>query len=145
MAGADAQIMTAAELGAFLDEHFPQMNSRRQRFIVEAVNGRTVQMRMTYHERMLRPGGTISGSSMFALADIAMYAAVLAMIGPRPLAVTSNLSINFLRKPCPADMIAEATILKLGRRLAVGEISLRSDGDEELAAHATSTYSIPEE
>lgn len=145
MAGPDTQIMTAMELGAFLDEHFPQMNRRRQRFIVEAVNGRTVRMRMTYHERMLRPGGTISGPSMFALADIAMYAAVLAMIGPRPLAVTSNLSINFLRKPRPADMIAEATILKLGKRLAVGEISLRSDGEEELAAHATSTYSIPEE
>jgi uncharacterized protein (TIGR00369 family) len=145
MAGADTQIMTAMELGAFLDEHFPQMNRRRQCFIVEAVNGRTVRMRMTYHERMLRPGGTISGPSMFALADIAMYAAVLAMIGPRPLAVTSNLSINFLRKPRPADMIAEATILKLGRRLAVGEISLRSDGEEELAAHATSTYSIPED
>jgi uncharacterized protein (TIGR00369 family) len=145
MAEADKQIMTAVDLSAFLDEHFPQMNSRRQRFIVEAVTGRTVRMRMTYHERMLRPGGTISGPSMFALADIAMYAAVLAMVGPRPLAVTSNLSINFLRKPRPADMIAEATILKLGKRLAVGEISLRSEGDEELAAHATSTYSIPED
>jgi uncharacterized protein (TIGR00369 family) len=144
MAEPDKQIMTAAQLGAFLDEHFPQMNSRRRRFIVEAVNGRSVRMRMTYHERMLRPGGTISGPSMFALADIAMYAAVLALIGPRPLAVTTNLSINFLRKPRPADMIAEATILKLGKRLAMGEIALRSDGDDELAAHATSTYSIPE-
>ena len=75
MAGADTQIMTAVELGAFLDAQFPQMNSRRQRFIVEAVNGRTVRMRMTYHERMLRPGGTISGPSMFALADVDMYAA----------------------------------------------------------------------
>ncbi len=145
MSGGDAQIMTATELGAFLDQHFPQMNSRRRRFIVEAVSGRSVRVRMTYNERMLRPGGTISGPSMFALADIAMYAAVLAMIGPRPLAVTTNLSINFLRKPRPADMIADATILKLGKRLAVGEIALRSDGDEDLAAHATSTYSIPEE
>jgi uncharacterized protein (TIGR00369 family) len=145
MPGADTQIMTAMELGAFLDEQFPQMNSSKQRFIVEAVSGRSVRMRMTYDERMLRPGGTISGPSMFALADIAMYAAVLAMIGPRSLAVTTNLSINFLRKPGPADMIGEATILKLGKRLAVGEIALRSDGDDELAAHATSTYSIPEE
>lgn len=144
MAGVNAQIMTAAELNAFLDEHFSQINSRGRRFTVEAAAGRTVRMRMIYHERMLRPGGTISGPSMFALADIAMYAAVLALIGPRPLAVTTNLSINFLCKPRPADMIAEATILKLGKRLAVGEISLRSDGDEELAAHATSTYSIPE-
>ena len=145
MAEADTQIMTAMELGAFLVEHFPQMNSRKQRFIVEAVNGRTVRVRMRFNERMLRPGGTISGPSMFALADIAMYAAVLAMVGPRPLAVTSNLNINFLRKPRPADMIADATILKLGKRLAVGEITLRSEGEEELAAHATSTYSIPEE
>ncbi len=136
--------MTAEELGAFLDAQFPQMNSRSQRFLVEAVEGRSVRMRMTYSDRMLRPGGTISGPSMFALADIAMYAAVLALIGPRPLAVTTNLNINFLRKPAPGDMFGEATILKLGKRLAVGEIGLRSVGEEELAAHATSTYSIPE-
>lgn len=135
--------MTAEELGAFLDAQFPQMNSRSQRFLVEAVEGRSVRMRMTYSDRMLRPGGTISGPSMFALADIAMYAAVLALIGPRPLAVTTNLNINFLRKPAPGDMFGEATILKLGKRLAVGEIGLRSVGEEELAAHATSTYSIP--
>lgn len=139
------QIMTAASLGAFLDEHFPEMNSRDQRFIVESVCGRAVRMRMTFHERLLRPGGTISGPSMFALADIAMYAAVLAAVGPEPLAVTTNLNINFLRKPRPGDMIAEAKILKLGKRLAVGEISLWSDGDPELVAHATSTYSIPED
>ncbi len=144
MAGADTQIMTAPELGAYLNENFPQMNQGGQRFVVEALSGRTVWMRMTFNERMLRPGGTISGPAMFALADIAMYAAVLAMIGTRPLAVTTNLSINFLRKPRAVDMIAEATILKLGKRLAVGEIGLRSDGDDELAAHATSTYSIPE-
>jgi uncharacterized protein (TIGR00369 family) len=94
---------------------------------------------------MLRPGGTISGPAMFALADVAMYAAVLAMIGPRPLAVTTNLNINFLRRPKPGDMLADATILKIGRRLAVGEVSLRSDGEDELVAHATSTYSLPEE
>jgi uncharacterized protein (TIGR00369 family) len=143
MGRTDTQIMTVVELGAFLEEQFPQMNSHGHRFIVEAASGCTVWMRMTYHERMLRPGGTISGPAMFALADIAMYAAVLAVIGPCPLAVTTNLSINFLRKPYPGDMIAAATILKLGKRLAVGEISLRSEGDE-LAAHATSTYSIPE-
>jgi acyl-coenzyme A thioesterase PaaI-like protein len=74
-----------------------------------------------------------------------MYAAVLAQIGPRPLAVTTNLNINFLRKPKPGDMIAAATILKLGKRLAVGEIGLRSDGEAELAAHATATYSIPDD
>jgi uncharacterized protein (TIGR00369 family) len=144
MEGTDTQVMTASQLGAFLAEQCPQTNSQEHRFIVEAVSGRTVRMRMTYHEKMLRPGGTISGPAMFALADIAMYAAVLAMVGACPLAVTINLSINFLRKPRPGDMIAEAKILKLGKRLAVGEIGLRSEGDAELAAHATSTYSIPE-
>jgi uncharacterized protein (TIGR00369 family) len=145
MTGDGTQIMTAATLGAFLDEQFPEMNSRDNRFIVESISRPTVRMRMTYHEGLLRPGGTISGPSMFALADIAMYAAVLAAVGPEPLAVTTNLNINFLRKPRPGDMIAEARILKLGKRLAVGEISLWSDGDPELVAHATSTYSIPEE
>jgi uncharacterized protein (TIGR00369 family) len=145
MAGDGTQIRTVAGLGAFLDQQFPEMNSREQRFTVEAISGRTVRMRMAYHDRMLRPGGTISGPAMFALADIAMYAAVLAAIGPEALAVTTNLNINFLRKPRPGDMVAEAKILKLGKRLAVGEISLWSDGDEELVAHATSTYSIPEE
>lgn len=143
MSGVPNAKMTAEELGAFLDAQFPQMNTDGQRFIVEAVNGRSVRIRMTYSDRMLRPGGTISGPSMFALADITMYGAVLAQIGPRPLAVTTSLTINFLRRPLPGDMLGEATILKLGRRLAVGEIGLRSVGEEELAAHATATYSIP--
>jgi uncharacterized protein (TIGR00369 family) len=137
--------MTASELGAFLDSQFPQMNSSGQRFIVEEVVGGSVKVRMIFHEQTLRPGGTISGPAMFALADIAMYAAVLAHIGPRPLAVTTSLNINFLRKPKPGDMIADATILKLGKRLAVGEIGLHSDGEEDLAAHATATYSIPDD
>jgi uncharacterized protein (TIGR00369 family) len=142
MANAKEQIMTPGEINIFLDEHFPQIGSTG--FRVEAAQGRSITMRMPFKERMLRPGGTISGPAMFALADVAMYAAVLAMIGPRPLAVTTNLNINFLRRPKPADMLADATILKIGRRLAVGEVSLRSEGDDELAAHATSTYSLPE-
>lgn len=136
--------MTVEELGAFLNREFPQMNSQGARFIVEAISGMTVRMRMVFSDRMLRPGGTISGPAMFALADIAMYSAVLAQVGPKPLAVTTNLNINFLRKPAPGDMIAEATILKLGKRLAVGEIGLHAAGEAELAAHATSTYSIPD-
>jgi uncharacterized protein (TIGR00369 family) len=137
--------MSASELGAFLDREFPQMNSRGRRFVIEEVAGRSVKVRMIFHEQTLRPGGTISGPAMFALADIAMYAAVLAQIGPRPLAVTTSLNINFLRKPKPGDMIADATILKLGKRLAMGEIGLHSDGERELAAHATATYSIPDD
>lgn len=147
MAGGKVQIMTVAELNAFLHREFPQINGGEgsaQHFIVEAAEAGMVRMRMKYNEKSLRPGGTISGPAMFALADVALYAAVLAAIGPKALAVTTNLNINFLRKPAPGDMIAEARLLKLGKRLAVGEISLRSDGEEEIAAHATATYSIPD-
>ena len=80
---------------------------------------------------------------MMALADFAMYVAVLAAIGPVPLAVTTNLNINFLRRPAPRDLLAEARLMKLGKRLAVGEVTIRSDGEDEPVAHATSTYSIP--
>ena len=80
---------------------------------------------------------------MMALADFAMYVGVLASIGPVPLAVTTNLNINFLRKPAARDLIAECRLLKLGKRLAVGEVTIRSDGADEPVAHVTSTYSIP--
>jgi uncharacterized protein (TIGR00369 family) len=91
----------------------------------------------------VRPGGTISGPTMMALADFAMYVAVLAAIGPVPLAVTINLNINFLRKPAPRDLVAEARLLKLGKRLAMGEITICSEGQSGPVAHVTSTYSIP--
>jgi uncharacterized protein (TIGR00369 family) len=98
---------------------------------------------MTVNELSLRPGGTISGPTMMALADFAMYVAVLGGIGPVPLAVTINLNINFLRKPAQRDLLAEARLLRLGRRLATGEVTIRSDGEEKPVAHVTSTYSIP--
>ena len=100
-------------------------------------------MRQAYQPQFIRPGGTISGPTMMALADFAMYVGVLASIGPVPLAVTTNLNINFLRKPAARDLIAECRLLKLGKRLAVGEVTIRSDGMDEPVAHATSTYSIP--
>ena len=135
--------MTAEEITAFLDREFPQLHRGGRLLNVEDAGAGRARLRMSYHERLLRPGGTISGPSMFALADVAMYAAVLSAIGPQALAVTTNLNINFLRRPSPCDMIAEARLLKLGKRLAVGEIALHSDGETELAAHATATYSIP--
>jgi uncharacterized protein (TIGR00369 family) len=102
------------------------------------------RIRQAYREDFIRPGGTISGPTMMALADFAMYLAVLAAIGPVPLAVTTNLSINFLRRPGAADLLAEAKLMKLGKRLAVGDVAIRSVGGVELVAHATSTYSIPD-
>ncbi|CAM5215862.1 Phenylacetic acid degradation protein OS=Bosea thiooxidans OX=53254 GN=ARD30_00970 PE=4 SV=1 [Bosea thiooxidans] len=105
----------------------------------------TARMRCDYHEKHLRPGGTISGPTMMALADLALYAAILAQIGPVALAVTTNLSFNFLRKPGQAALIGEAKLLKLGKRLAVGEVRLFSQGESEIVCHATGTYSIPAE
>jgi uncharacterized protein (TIGR00369 family) len=133
--------MSAEELEAFLYSHFPDMETAS--FRVEKVDEHFAQVRLLYHDRHLRPGGTISGPSLMTLADTAMYIAVLAMIGPVALAVTTSLNINFLRKPAQADVIAQARLLKLGKRLAVGEVSMYSDGDTAPVAHATVTYSIP--
>jgi uncharacterized protein (TIGR00369 family) len=131
--------MNAEELNAFYAEAFPG----KRYAIVEAADGKTVRTRMTYDESQLRPGGTLSGPTMMALADTAMYSLVLSAIGKVPLAVTTNLSINFLRKPEPRDLIAEGRMLKLGKALAIGDIVIRSDGSDEVVAHAVVTYSIP--
>jgi uncharacterized protein (TIGR00369 family) len=94
-------------------------------------------------DRHLRPGGTVSGPALMTIADTAMYYLVLGMIGPVALALTTNLNINFLRAPKLADVIAEAEMLKLGKRLAVGQVTIYSEGSEDPVAHATVTYSIP--
>jgi uncharacterized protein (TIGR00369 family) len=135
--------LSAAEVSAFLAEIMPQAAIGRAYKIEETRHG-FARVRMWFGYHLLRPGGTISGPAMFALADMAMYAAVLASIGPVALAVTTNLNINFLRKPGQRDMLGEARLLKLGKRLAVGDIALHSDGEAELLAHATGTYSLPE-
>ena len=135
--------MTTEELDRFLHREFPEFYGEGG-LVIERADGEMCRLRQLYHPRMLRPGRTISGPTLMALADVAMYVAVLAAIGPVGLAVTTNLNINFLRKASEGrDIIAEGRLLKLGKRLAVGEITLLSDGDEEPAAHATLTYSIP--
>lgn len=138
-------IMTVSQIEAFLDEVFPQLHHGGRTYFVEEVGPMSARMRCDYHERHLRPGGTISGPTMMALADLALYVAILAQIGPVGLAVTTNLSFNFLRKPGQAALIADAKLLKLGKRLAVGEIALFSQGGDEMVCHATGTYSIPAE
>ena len=135
--------MNAAELDAFLLQAFPDKSNFRT--TVEVVEKKRLAMRLYYSDLHLRPGGTISGPTMMTLADTAVYLLVIAHIGPVPLAVTTSLNINFLRKPEPVDLIADSKLLKLGSRLAVGEVSLYSAGDEEAVAHATVTYSIPPE
>jgi uncharacterized protein (TIGR00369 family) len=136
-------IMTIPELEAFLDREFPQIHHGGRTYRVEAVGPLTARIRMAYHERHLRPGGTLSGPSMMALADLSLYLTILAHIGPVALAVTTNLSFNFLRKPGPADLIAECRLLKLGKRLTVGEVSVLSAAAPDVVCHATGTYSIP--
>jgi uncharacterized protein (TIGR00369 family) len=133
---------TLDEIRSYLREVFPEIWASGE-FEIEAIDPTNARLRLNFDPRHLRPGGTISGPSMFALADLALYVAILARIGPVGLAVTTNLNINFLRKPAPRDLIGEARLIKLGKRLAVGEVAIFSPGDTELAAHATGTYSIP--
>jgi uncharacterized protein (TIGR00369 family) len=133
--------MSPEELEQFLYSHFP--DSAHKAFKVERIDDMFAQVRMSFDKRQLRPGGTISGPSLMMLTDMTMYMALLGMIGPVALAVTTNLNINFLRKPGQADVIAECKLLKLGKRLAVGEVTMYSEGDTEAVAHATVTYSIP--
>lgn len=135
-------LMTAQEVEDFIFSHFPERQGKRG-FSVEVVDDHFARVRLFYHERQLRPGGTISGPALMTLADTAMYVVLLAMIGPVSLAVTTNLNINFLRKPAPRDVIAEARLLKLGSRLAVGDVTMYSDSEDDPVAHATLTYSIP--
>jgi len=138
-------IMSSGELEAFLAVEFPQAFSPENGLGIEEVRHGGSRLRQAYQPALLRPGGTISGPAMMALADFAMYVAVLASIGPVPLAVTTSLNINFLRRPAPADLVAECRLLKLGKRLAVGEIVICACGGDDVVAHATSTYSIPSE
>jgi uncharacterized protein (TIGR00369 family) len=138
-----APALSVAELERFLRSEFPQVFDSGGGVSIEKVWHGGALVRQAYRPHFIRPGGTISGSTMMALADVAMYVAVLASIGPVPLAVTTNLNINFLRKPGVADLLAKAKLMKLGKRLAVGEVALWSDGTDDLVAHVTSTYSIP--
>jgi uncharacterized protein (TIGR00369 family) len=133
--------MSAPELMAFLEREFPQVLGE---FAIEEVGEMRVRTRLLVGERHLRPGGTVSGPSIFALADVSVYLAVLAMIGPEGLAVTTNCSIDFMRKPAArTDLIADCRLLKLGRVLAVGDVLVRSDGMDDPVARASLTYSIP--
>jgi uncharacterized protein (TIGR00369 family) len=138
-----APVLNAAQIGELLHEVFPQAFYPGCGLSLERVDYGDIRVRREFHEDHLRPGGTVSGPTMMELADFAMYVAVFSAVGRQPLAVTTNLNINFLRKPAPTDLIAEAKLLKVGKRLAVGEVTIYSDGSNEPVAHVTSTYSIP--
>ncbi|MDQ2696619.1 MAG: PaaI family thioesterase [Pseudomonadota bacterium] len=132
-------MLSADAVQKFFTEMFPQSTAAIQ----QAGEGRA-RVRQIIDHQHLRPGGTVSGPVMMAVADWAAYAAILAEIGIVPLAVTTSLNINFLRRPSPQRaIIGEARLLKLGRRLAVAEVNIFSEGESALVAHATLTYSIP--
>lgn len=133
--------MDAAALQAFLARDFGQV---AEDFAVERADLAGVCLRLKVAERHLRPGGTVSGPAMFGLADVAMYLAILSRIGPVALAVTTNCSMDFMRKPAAGrDLRAEARVLKLGKTLAVGDVLLFGDGQDEPVARAGLTYAIP--
>jgi len=133
--------MNRDDLQAFMVAHFPQVAGD---FGIDKVTVDGIRVRLHVSHKDLRPGGTVSGPSIFSLADVSIYLAVLARIGPRALAVTTNCSIDFMRKPgADADLIAEARILKLGRVLAVGDVLIFSEGGDAPVARAALTYSIP--
>ncbi|MGH1459652.1 MAG: PaaI family thioesterase [Paracoccaceae bacterium] len=134
-------VMDAQALKAFLVEVFPQVH---EDFAIDEVAPMEITVRLKTAERHLRPGGTVSGPSMFGLADVAVYLGILSMIGPKALTVTTNCSIDFMRKPVAnADLIGKCKLLKLGRALAVGDVLLYSEGMDAPVARATLTYSIP--
>ncbi len=135
--------LTRKELLDRLTMEFPEAGHAMRDYEIEELWRGGCRLRQRYDKRALRPGGTLSGATMMALGDFAMYLAVLSAIGWVPLAVTTNLTINFLRKPPARDLIAEARLLKLGKKLAVGEVAIHAEGDEAMVAHVTSTYSIP--
>jgi uncharacterized protein (TIGR00369 family) len=136
-------VLSAAQVGELLAREFSQMAGNDSPNVIEDAWHGGCRVRRRFREASLRPGGTISGPTMMGVTDFAMYVAILASIGPVPLAVTTNLNINFLRKPAARDLIAEVKLIKLGKRLAVGEVEMFSEGEEDMVAHATATYSIP--
>lgn len=143
--------LSIAEIDAMVDDFGPFVKAYG--FKTEEIYAGRALVRLPYADHNLRPGGTIAGPAIMALADYAMYVALLGAIGMVPLAVTTNLNINFLQKPADTDLICDARLIKLGKRLAVGDLSIAPDiaagnGTDtepkpELCAHATATYSIP--
>ena len=135
-------VMTAQEVSDYVLEIFNE--SSIYNWTVEAVTPGAVALSMLADERSIRPGGTVSGPTLFAFADVAAYILILAHIGKVALAVTTNLAINFLNKPLPGRLTATGRLIKLGKRLAVCEIHIHSAADSDtLVAQATATYSIP--
>lgn len=135
-------LMSKIDLEKFLEKEFPQVSNN---FKILNTKPNYLSMLMHISDEHLRPGGTVSGPTMFLLADVSFYLATLSIIGPKSLTVTTNCSINFLRKPNISDLISETRVLKIGKTLSVGDVLIYSEGIKEPVAHASLTYSIPRE
>lgn len=136
-------LLSLEELQEYLKQEFPQITHLGNFYFLESVEAGVVKMRFEAEPKIhIRPGGTISGPAMFALADYAAYAVVLAHVGKKALSVTTNLNINFMRKPEPPTLIATAKLMKLGKRLAVVDIIMQKPKSNQIITHATATYSI---
>lgn len=133
--------MTPEELHKFLEEHFPQVAHLDLK--IEHLDDTSIRVRLPTSEQHLRPGGTVSGPTLVWLADLSFYLLIMGRLGPVAQAVTTNLNINFMRRPEPADLLGEGRLMKLGRTLAVGDFTIWSEGEKEPVAHATLTYSLP--
>ena len=135
-------LMSKIDLEKFLEKEFPQVSNN---FKILNTKPNYLSMLMHISDEHLRPGGTVSGPTMFLLADVSFYLATLSIIGPKSLTVTTNCSINFLRKPNISNLISESRVLKIGKTLSVGDVLIYSEGIKEPVAHASLTYSIPRE
>lgn len=136
--------LTAEDIDELILTHFPHVHGAQRSFFIEAVTARTARVRMKFEERHVRPGGTISGPAMFTLADIAIWAAIMGALGEAGVdAVTTHFNLHFLARPAPRDVIAEVKLLRVGKRSAVAECQLFSDGSDDLVAHGVAGYAIP--
>lgn len=139
-----AGIMAASAIDAFLEDLFPQAHTGGKVMQIEAAGHGGARIRLVAHEKNLRPGNTLSGPSMFQVADFGMYVAILATLGTAAVqAVTTNLNITFLSRPVFADLVADIRLIKVGRRLVVGEVEMVSVMSGEMVAHAVATYALP--
>ena len=141
-----AMRLDVAAVNRLVDDNFPQVHEGPGRIAIEELCEGRARVRLAADAAMLRPGGTVSGPTMFKLADFTIYAALLGHLGDHALeAVTTSMTMNFLSRPAPADLIAEARLIKVGRRLAVADVEIYADGRPDMVAHATGTYALPPE
>ena len=136
--------LSLEEVSALMRVHFPQVGDGGKLILIDMVSAGMARLRLPENVEHLRPGGTVSGPAMVLLADVSVYVAILATLGEGALqAVTTSLNVNFLKRPEPGELIAEAKLLKVGRRLVVGEVAITDAAKGALVAHTTATYALP--